>query len=85
MTIRSLNRLAEGEIDTLPDGAHCDGGGLNLTVGSAGQRRSWVFRFTSPATGKVREAGFGRAGAFGVSLAEPESPKVVSIQGPRGA
>jgi integrase len=68
MTIRGLNRLGRGEIDTLPDGSHSDGGGLYLTVSGGGKRRSWVFRYTSPATGKVREMGLGRAGQGGVPL-----------------
>ena len=40
---------------------------MNLLVTDNG--RSWVFRFTSPVTGKVREMGLGRAGTGGVSLA----------------
>jgi integrase len=44
-----------------------DGGGLRLDVDKNGNR-SWVFRFTSPATGKERYAGFGSADA--VTLAE---------------
>ena len=42
------------------------GGGLRLEVADKGKRRSWVFRFTSPVTHKVREMGLGRAaGASG--------------------
>ncbi len=67
MTIRALNKLVASRIDTLPPGNHGDGGGLNLLVTDNG--RSWVFRFTSPVTGKVREMGLGRAGTGGVSLA----------------
>jgi integrase len=63
-----LNRLGRGEIETLPNGSHSDGGGLYLEVSNEGRGRSWVFRFTSPATGKVREMGLGRAGALGVPL-----------------
>ena len=37
-----------------------DGGGLRLDVDKNGNR-SWVFRFTSPTTGKERYAGFGSA------------------------
>ena len=37
-----------------------DGGGLRLDVDKNGNR-SWVFRFTSPPTGKERYAGFGSA------------------------
>ena len=66
MTIRTLNKLAANRIDALPDGNWSDGAGLSLFV--AGSRRSWIFRFTSPVLGKVREMGLGRAGAGGVSL-----------------
>jgi integrase len=44
-----------------------DGDGLRLDVDKNGNR-SWVFRYTSPTTGKERYAGFGSAGE--VSLAE---------------
>ena len=44
-----------------------DGGGLRLDVDKNGNR-SWVFRYTSPTTGKERYAGFGSA--VEVSLAE---------------
>ncbi len=66
MTIRALNKLAAGKIDALPDGNHSDGGGLSVFV--AGSGRSWIFRFTSPVLGKVREMGLGRAGTGGVKL-----------------
>jgi integrase len=38
-------------------------------VSNEGRGRSWVFAFTSPATGRVREMGLGRAGQGGVTLA----------------
>lgn len=44
-----------------------DGDGLRLDVDKNGNR-SWVFRYTSPTTGKERYAGFGSAGE--VALAE---------------
>lgn len=44
-----------------------DGGGLRLDVDKNGNR-SWVFRYTSPTTGKERYAGFGSA--VEVSLAD---------------
>lgn len=44
-----------------------DGGGLRLDVDKNGNR-AWVFRFTSPTTGKERYAGFGSADD--VTLAE---------------
>jgi integrase len=68
MTIRSLNNLRPGDAETLGDGSHSDGGGLYLGVRDGGRLRSWIFRFTSPVTGKVREMGFGKAGRGGVDL-----------------
>jgi Arm DNA-binding domain len=44
-----------------PNDRLSDGGGLRLDVDKNGNR-SWVFRFTSPAIGKERYAGFGSAG-----------------------
>ena len=70
MTSRVANKLSPGKIDGLLDGNHGDGNGLSLLITDSGQRRSWVYRFTSPVIGKVREMGLGRAGAGGVSLAE---------------
>jgi integrase len=70
MAIRALNRLTGRQVDTLGDGSWSDGGNLRLYVSNEGRGRSWVFSFTSPATGKVREMGLGRAGQGGVSLAQ---------------
>ena len=61
MTIRSLNKLRPGDIMTLGDGAHSDGGGLKLWVHDNGRLRSWIFRYT--VAGRVREMGLGAAAA----------------------
>lgn len=45
-----------------------DGGGLFLRISAAGTKK-WLFRYTSPVTGKRREMGLGRAGKGYVSLA----------------
>lgn len=45
-----------------------DGGGLRLDVDKAGNA-SWIFRFTSPVTGKERYMGLGPAGDVGLSVA----------------
>ena len=47
-------------------GMHADGGGLYLRTDAT--RANWLFRYTSPSTGKRREMGLGRADD--VSLAE---------------
>jgi integrase len=69
MAIRALNKLTSRQVETLGDGVHSDGGNLLLYVHSDGAGRSWIFRYVSPATGKVREMGLGRAGANAVTLA----------------
>lgn len=53
---RKLNRLKAIEIDRLPVGFYCDGGGLYLTVKPSGAR-SWIFRFY--AGGRLRDMGLG--------------------------
>jgi integrase len=47
-------------------GYHLDGAGLYLQVTPAriGVTRNWIFRFTSPLTGKVRDMGLGSLHAF---------------------
>jgi integrase len=81
VTIRALNKLPKGAADALSDGSHSDGGGLYLAISGGGQRRSWVYRYTSPATGKVREMGLGRAGREGVSLqaARQERDRLIAL------
>jgi integrase len=69
MAIRALNQLTTRRVDTAGDGSYLDGGGLYLYVSNEGKGRSWVFRYTSPITRRVREMGLGRAGQGGVSLA----------------
>ena len=67
---RTTNRLNARKVETLSTpGRHLDGGGLALTISKTGGKR-WIWRFTSPETGKVREMGLGPAGKGGVSLAD---------------
>lgn len=72
---RALHKLTARSVEGARKrpGRHSDGGGLYLHVTSSnavsGQR--WIFRFTSPTTGKVREMGLGSAAAGSeVSLAD---------------
>ncbi|MER9168938.1 tyrosine-type recombinase/integrase [Mesorhizobium australicum] len=66
---RTLNRLSARAVETATKpGAYMDGGGLLLRVGDSGGKK-WLFRFVSPATGKRREMGLGRADKGYVSLA----------------
>jgi hypothetical protein len=54
-----MDRLDPATVETLLDGNHSDGSNLYLVVRNGGKLKSWIFRFTSPATGKVREMGLG--------------------------
>jgi integrase len=56
---RQLNRLTARQVETARvPGLHCDGGGLYLKVTSASSK-TWIFRFRSPVTGKLRDMGLG--------------------------
>ena len=58
---RALNRLSAREVETASTpGAYMDGGGLLLRISDSGGKK-WLFRYTSPVTGKRREMGLGRA------------------------
>ena len=56
---RSIHRLSDRKVRSAREGLHCDGGGLYLQVtqGTDGLRRSWLFRF---ATGKFKTSCTGR-------------------------
>jgi integrase len=66
---RPIHKLAARTVDTAGPGRYSDGGGLYLRVTATGARR-WVFRYTDPTTGAVRETGLGTAGKTGVLLAD---------------
>ena len=55
LAVKNAKLGANGKKYSLPDGD-----GLRLDVDKRGNR-SWVFRYTSPTTGKERYAGFGSA------------------------
>lgn len=82
---RALHKLTTKGVESARKraGRHSDGGGLYLHVTSSksvsGQR--WIFRYTSPTTGKLREQGLGSASAGnGVSLADARAQAAVSRQ-----
>jgi integrase len=66
---KGVNRLTDKEVRSArKSGTYlADGGGLYLQVTAFGTK-NWVFRFTSPATGKRREMGLGPL--ITISLAE---------------
>ena len=51
--------------------------GLNLqvTASASGYARSWVFRYTSPTTGKRRELGLGPLSSVGLAKAREQLEK----------
>lgn len=63
-----INRLTATSVKNKPPGMHSDGGSLYLLVKPDGKNRSWIFRYRSRVTGKLRDMGLGPA--WDVSLAE---------------
>jgi len=59
-----------------------DGGNLYLTSDGKG-RKSWLFIYNSPVTGKQRSMGLGPAGTFGVSLADARDRAAIARKGLR--
>lgn len=66
---RAMFRLTARQVDTATQpGILMDGGGLLVRISETGHKK-WVLRYKSPATGKRRELGLGRADKGHVSLA----------------
>lgn len=63
---RQLNRLSVRAVETkkLP-GLFCDGGGLYLQIATGGAK-TWIFRYRSPITKKLRYMGLGSLRAVGL-------------------
>ena len=56
---RQLNRLSAKTVALKKrPGLYCDGGGLYLQVAPSGSK-TWIFRFRSPLTQKLRDMGLG--------------------------
>jgi len=62
-----INRLNALDATRRKPGMHLDGGGLYLQVTERG--RSWVYRFKSPVTGKVRDMGLGPVYTYNLARA----------------
>lgn len=73
MGTRQLNRLSAKAVASakLP-GLRCDGGGLYLQVASSGSK-TWIFRFRSPLTKKVRDMGLGPLHSVGLPEAREKA------------
>jgi integrase len=77
MAIRSLNNLRPGEVMSLGEGSHSDGGGLYLGVRDGGRLRSWIFRYT--VAGRVREMGLGAAAAVPLKVARAKRDELRAV------
>jgi integrase len=72
----AIHKLAANFVETAREkGLYNDGGGLYAQVGEGGKARSWVFRFTSPVTGRKREMGLGSFDTIGLAQARDEARK----------
>jgi integrase len=74
-----MDKLDPATLDRLDDGNHSDGSNLYLVVRNAGKLKSWIFRYTSPSTGKVREAGLGALCAVSIDKARAERDRLRAL------
>ena len=59
MGTRQLNRLSARTVASRREpGLYCDGGGLYLQIAPSGSE-TWMFRYRSPLTRKLRDMGLG--------------------------
>ena len=71
----TMHRLTPAQVrDAKPGDKLSDGGGLRLDADRSGNR-SWIFRYTSPATGKERFMGLGPAADVSLSSARSAAAK----------
>ena len=72
---RQLNRLSAKTVATKSaPGLYCDGGGLYLQVTKAGSK-TWIFRYRSPVTEKLRDMGLGPLHAVGLPTAREQAAR----------
>lgn len=70
---RQLNRLSAKAIAAKKNsGLYCDGGGLYLQVTASGSK-TWIFRFRSPLTRKLRDMGLGPLHSVGLPEAREKA------------
>ncbi len=73
MGTRQLNRLSAKTVAFKKHpGLYCDGGGLYLQVTSSGSK-TWIFRFRSPLTQKLRDMGLGPLHSVGLPEAREKA------------
>jgi hypothetical protein len=79
MGTRQLNRLTARTVSTKQKpGLYCDGGGLYLQVAPSGNK-SWIFRYRSPLTQKLRDMGLGPLHSVGLSAARDKAAEKRSL------
>jgi len=62
---RQLNRLSARTVASVKQpGLYCDGGRLYLQLSPSGSK-TWIFRYRSPVTGKLRDMGLGPVHSVG--------------------
>jgi len=70
---RQLNRLSAKTVALKKyPGLYCDGGGLYLQVAASGSK-TWIFRFRSPITHKLRDMGLGPLHSVGLPEAREKA------------
>jgi len=69
--VGAIHKLASNIVKVSGPGMHADGGGLFLQV--KGTAKSWLFRYTSPLTGKRRETGLGSALTLSLTAARQKA------------
>ena len=68
MGTRQLNRFSAKTVASKNHpGLYCDGGGLYLQVTPSGSK-TWIFRFRSPLTKKLRDMGLGPLHSIGLTV-----------------
>ena len=73
MGTRQLNRLSAKTVASKKHpGLYCDGGGLYLQVAPSGSK-TWIFRFRSPLTQKLRDMGLGSLHSVGLPEAREKA------------
>ncbi len=73
MGTRQLNRLSAKTVAFKKHpGLYCDGGGLYLQVTASGSK-TWIFRFLSPLTQKLRDMGLGPLHSVGLPKAREKA------------
>jgi integrase len=70
---RMINALNPGELATLPEGEHCDGGGLYLCATGHGGR-SWIVKYQWQ--GKTAKMGLGALADVGLAAARAKARKI---------